>query len=183
MAEEPVLLYETREYGRIVVMTMNRPERMNALGGGLREAVYAGFERFARDEDAWVLVLTGAGDRAFCVGNDLKETADIRRGLANGPAAIRLPYPLNETMDLWKPMRKPEGDPLPGVVHGAPGGAELRSGAGAEPGGGGGLDRRAGRLRGEAEAGVQGPVNTTWFHNLYELGDGEITGGMHSLRA
>ena len=34
MAEEPVLSYETKENGRIVVVTMNRPERMNALGGG-----------------------------------------------------------------------------------------------------------------------------------------------------
>ncbi len=52
MADEPVLRYEKKENGRIVVMTMNRPERMNALGGGLREALYSGFERFAEDDEA-----------------------------------------------------------------------------------------------------------------------------------
>ena len=105
MAEEPVLLYETKENGRIVVMTMNRPERMNALGGGLREALYEGFERFADDEDAWVMVLTGSGDRAFCTGNDLRETSEIRRGLAQARPQRRLPiFPLSETLDLWKPI-------------------------------------------------------------------------------
>ena len=105
MADEPVLRYEKKENGRIVVMTMNRPERMNALGGGLREALYDGFERFAEDDEAWVLVLTGAGDKAFCAGNDLVETSEIRRGLIPPRPVRRLPiFPLSETLDCWKPI-------------------------------------------------------------------------------
>lgn len=106
MAEEPVLKYETRENGRIVIMTMNRPERLNALGGGLREAIYDGFERFGADDNAWVAILTGTG-RGFCVGNDLRETAEIRQGLRAAPKG-RTPaqwdYPLSEGLDLWKPV-------------------------------------------------------------------------------
>ena len=49
-----------------------------------------------------MLILTGAGDRAFCAGNDLRETSEAR--LATGSAEPPpLPYPLNETLDLWKP--------------------------------------------------------------------------------
>ena len=105
MAEEPVLRYETKENGRIVVVTMNRPERMNALGGGLREALYGSFERFAEDDDAWVMVLTGSGDKAFCTGNDLRETSEIRRGL-RPPVAVRRHsiFPLSETLECWKPI-------------------------------------------------------------------------------
>jgi enoyl-CoA hydratase/carnithine racemase len=55
---------------------MNRPEARNALNAELRAGVSAGFERFAADDEAAVLVLTGAGDKAFCAGGDLKEMAD-----------------------------------------------------------------------------------------------------------
>ena len=101
---EPVLLYETRENGRIAVMTMNRPESMNALSGELMMAIGDGWRRFAEDDEAWVAILTGAGDRAFCAGADLKETASVR---AKGGEVYRgrttMPYPLAETLNLWKP--------------------------------------------------------------------------------
>lgn len=107
MAEEPVLKYETRENGRIVIMTMNRPERLNALGGGLREAIYDGWERFAADDNAWVCVFTGVGDKGFCVGNDLRETSEIRQGLRPAPTPRKQSawdYPLSEGLNLWKPI-------------------------------------------------------------------------------
>ncbi|MBI4497491.1 MAG: enoyl-CoA hydratase/isomerase family protein [Chloroflexi bacterium] len=105
MAEEPVLKYETRENGRIVIMTMNRPERMNALGGGLSQAIAEGWERFAADDNAWVAIITGAGDRAFCAGADLKETSEIRQGLRQTVPSRRQhwAYPLSEGLNLWKP--------------------------------------------------------------------------------
>lgn len=56
-------------------LVMNRPEAANALNADLRAAIKAGFERFAADDNAAVLVLTGAGDRAFSAGGDLKEMA------------------------------------------------------------------------------------------------------------
>ena len=79
MADEPVLKYETRENGRIVIMTLNRPDRMNALNSELREAIAESWERFAKDDEAWVAIVTGAG-RAFCAGNDLRQRRDVAEG-------------------------------------------------------------------------------------------------------
>jgi enoyl-CoA hydratase len=66
---EPVL-YERR--GAAAVVTIDRPERRNAVDGPTAEALKAAYERWIEDEDARVLVLTGAGDVAFCAGADLK---------------------------------------------------------------------------------------------------------------
>lgn len=63
----------TERRGRVTIFTINRPEAMNALD---REAHYALSERlddFAADPEQWIAIVTGAGDRAFCAGNDLKQ--------------------------------------------------------------------------------------------------------------
>jgi enoyl-CoA hydratase/carnithine racemase len=57
-------------------LTIDRPEARNALSKPVRDGLFAGARRFNDDESAKVLVLTGAGDRAFCAGGDLKEMAD-----------------------------------------------------------------------------------------------------------
>ena len=57
-------------------LTIDRPEARNALSQAVREGLFAGVRRFNADDHAKVLVLTGAGDRAFCAGGDLKEMAD-----------------------------------------------------------------------------------------------------------
>jgi enoyl-CoA hydratase/carnithine racemase len=57
-------------------LTIDRPEARNALSKPVREGLFSGARRFNDDESAKVLVLTGAGDRAFCAGGDLKEMAD-----------------------------------------------------------------------------------------------------------
>lgn len=64
------LLYDKN--GHIVTITYNRPERMNAMNGQMREEINAAWLRFRDDEDAWVAILTGNG-RAFCAGADVKE--------------------------------------------------------------------------------------------------------------
>ena len=73
------VIYEKR--GRIAYVTLNRPERMNALDTHSHGELIEIFDDFAGDPDAWVAIITGAGDRAFCAGNDLKATADAT---ANG---------------------------------------------------------------------------------------------------
>jgi enoyl-CoA hydratase/carnithine racemase len=70
---EPVL-YEAHD--GVVWVTINRPEARNALNHAVRDALFAAIRRFDADADAKVLVLTGAGDIAFCAGGDLKEMAD-----------------------------------------------------------------------------------------------------------
>ena len=54
-------------------LTIDRPEARNALNRDVREGLWAGVRRFNDDDGAGVLVLTGAGDKAFCAGGDLKE--------------------------------------------------------------------------------------------------------------
>jgi crotonobetainyl-CoA hydratase len=61
--------------GRILIVTMNRPEVMNALHPAANAELGAVFDDFHRDPDLWVAILTGAGDKAFCAGNDLKHQA------------------------------------------------------------------------------------------------------------
>jgi enoyl-CoA hydratase/carnithine racemase len=62
--------------GPVAWLTINRPETRNALSKAVREGLFAGVRRFNEDQRAKVLVLTGAGDSAFCAGGDLKEMAD-----------------------------------------------------------------------------------------------------------
>jgi enoyl-CoA hydratase len=69
MAAEPVT-YERR--GAAAVLTIDRPERRNAVDGPTAELLAEGYERFEADDGARVLILTGAGELAFCAGADLK---------------------------------------------------------------------------------------------------------------
>src|ERR687894_1376669 len=69
MAYENVL-YERR--GRVTLITIDRPERMNAIDGRTHHELVDAWDRFRSDDDAYVAVLTGAGDKAFCAGGDLK---------------------------------------------------------------------------------------------------------------
>ena len=67
------LLYEKHDI--YAVFTLNRPERLNALGGGVMDALSEAVEDFNADPQMRVGILTGSG-RAFCAGMDLKEAAD-----------------------------------------------------------------------------------------------------------
>jgi enoyl-CoA hydratase len=58
--------------GAAAVLTIDRPERRNAIDGAAAEAFREGLKEFEADEGARVLVLTGAGGKAFCAGADLK---------------------------------------------------------------------------------------------------------------
>ena len=68
------VVYEKR--GHVAYVTLNRPERMNALDRHSHAELAEVFDDFAADPDAWVAIITGSGERAFCAGNDLKATAD-----------------------------------------------------------------------------------------------------------
>jgi enoyl-CoA hydratase/carnithine racemase len=71
----PAVSYENR--GPVAWVTINRPESRNALSADVRAGLWKATHRFNEDEGARVLVLTGAGERAFCAGGDLKEMADV----------------------------------------------------------------------------------------------------------
>ena len=66
--------YDVRD--GIAWLTINRPDSRNALSAPVRAGLFDGVARFNADPSALVLVLTGAGDKAFCAGGDLKEMAE-----------------------------------------------------------------------------------------------------------
>jgi enoyl-CoA hydratase len=71
--------YEVR--GTTAILTIERPERRNAVDNPTAVELLAGLRRFEGDDEALILILTGAGDEAFCAGSDLKAMAE------GGPSA------------------------------------------------------------------------------------------------
>jgi len=61
-------------HGAVLVATIDRPAHMNALGVGLKEELAAAWSELKMDRSVRAIVITAAGDRAFCSGRDLKET-------------------------------------------------------------------------------------------------------------
>ena len=61
--------------GPITIVTLNRPEVMNALHSPAHFELGEVFDAFAADPEQWVAIVTGAGERAFSAGNDLKHQA------------------------------------------------------------------------------------------------------------
>lgn len=94
------VLYEKR--GPIAIVTINRPERMNALGSLVTNGLNDSFERANEDDDVRVIVLTGAGDRAFCAGGDLRQRAD--RAALGDEAMSERGRDILGTFELKKPV-------------------------------------------------------------------------------
>ena len=67
-------LLEKKEH--LWIITLNRPERMNALHSPAHKELDKIFNEFQEDSDAWVAIITGSGERAFSAGNDLKYQAE-----------------------------------------------------------------------------------------------------------
>src|SRR5215212_2784881 len=80
--------YERR--GAAALLTIDRQERRNAIDGPTAELIAAAYDRFVDDDDARVLVITGAGGVAFCAGADLKaiESFGPRMEDPRGPLGI-----------------------------------------------------------------------------------------------
>jgi len=94
----PEVIYEVED--KVAWLMINRPESRNALNKATRDGLRTGFERFRDDDSAAVLVLTGAGDKAFCAGGDLKEMAD---GSLKIPPKDHMVY-LQRTLKVDKPI-------------------------------------------------------------------------------
>ena len=90
----------TEQIGNVLKVTMNRPEVYNAVHGPMHDEMSDCWDNFAKSEDQWVAVLTGAGDKAFTAGNDLKWTAQggAQAKTTNGFAG------LSSRFDLEKPI-------------------------------------------------------------------------------
>ena len=56
---------------RVAVVTFNRPEAMNSVDPSMRESLYRIWDQLRDDDDVHVIIVTGAGERAFSTGSDL----------------------------------------------------------------------------------------------------------------
>lgn len=70
---QPAALAERR--GNVLVITINRPDARNAVNGAVSTAVGDALQQAQDDPQVWVVVITGAGDKSFCAGADLKAIA------------------------------------------------------------------------------------------------------------
>lgn len=89
-------------------ITIDRPERMNAFDADTHVAFSQAIDRFQADDDLWVAVLTGTGERAFCAGRDLKWTAAMNEASAEerAEAAAKMASAtrLQDRFDIVKPI-------------------------------------------------------------------------------
>jgi enoyl-CoA hydratase/carnithine racemase len=90
LLEGAMAIVETESGDGIMVIRMNRPERLNALGVELREALAVTWRAFRDSPDHEVAIFTGAG-RAFCAGEDMKESVE-RRTVGDGGIRFDNPY-------------------------------------------------------------------------------------------
>lgn len=92
---------KTEKRGNVLLVTMDRPEVYNAVHAEMHQEMSDCWDAFADDPDLWVAVLTGAGDKAFTAGNDLKATASggVKKGLPDTGFAG-----LSSRFDLEKPI-------------------------------------------------------------------------------
>jgi crotonobetainyl-CoA hydratase len=100
------MAYEFIKYekqGRIARITINRPDVMNALHPPANDELSAAFDDFSDDPECWVAIITGAGERAFSAGNDLKYSAE--HGMAASVATGKGGFGgITFRFDLFKPV-------------------------------------------------------------------------------
>jgi len=66
---------ERERRGHVEILTINRPEARNAINGEVSQLMSSALDELTEDDDCWVVVLTGSGDKAFSAGMDLKAFA------------------------------------------------------------------------------------------------------------
>ncbi|MFC1980846.1 enoyl-CoA hydratase/isomerase family protein [Chloroflexota bacterium] len=97
------MVIEYTKEGRTAVFTINRPEAMNAMNvQGLHELSEA-MSDFRDDPELWVGIITGAGERAFCAGADIKDMLPfLKQNLPDAPWSV--PDTPMRGLELWKPL-------------------------------------------------------------------------------
>jgi len=96
--------YEKKEH--IVKITLNRPEVLNAFNKDMHEELNASFIRFREDSEAWVAIVTGAGEKSFSVGQDTKELGEMLSDMDSIPNIwdILVNQDLQGGLELYKPV-------------------------------------------------------------------------------
>jgi len=94
------LLFEDR----IAQLTLDRPEALNALDSTMRKEWVDAWQEVRGNDEIWVVIVTGAGDRSFCVGSDLKEPPDDESSYVSRAFSGRGDGHLLPPMDTDKPI-------------------------------------------------------------------------------
>ena len=92
-----------KKEGRIAIFTINRPEALNSMNVQAARELHDAMVVFRDDPEAWVGIITGAGEKAFCAGADIKDMLPfLRESLPEKPwAAADTPM---RGLELWKPL-------------------------------------------------------------------------------
>lgn len=91
-----------KKEGRIAIFTVNRPEAMNALNMETMRQFHDALKEFRDDNGLWVGIVTGAGEKAFCGGADIKDTLPFMKEHSRDQWAM--PASIMRGLELWKPM-------------------------------------------------------------------------------
>jgi len=95
------VIYEVRD--KVARITLNRPEVMNAMDADVYAQLSKAWEDVRDNPDVWIAVITGAGDRAFTAGADLKSLIPSRRERADFWLTQKNMI-LNRGLEVWKPV-------------------------------------------------------------------------------
>lgn len=95
------VIYEVRD--KIAFVTINRPQAYNACDQPTYDRLAEVWQDFAANDDAWVAILTGAGDKAFCAGSDIKLNFNAKPEPADAFASANH-ADLMRGLDIWKPI-------------------------------------------------------------------------------
>lgn len=88
--------------GRIAIFTINRPEAYNAIDVSTNQELRDALVDFRDDPELWVGIITGAGEKAFCGGADIKNMIPFMKKMRNRPGEF--PTTLMRGLELWKPV-------------------------------------------------------------------------------
>ena len=101
----PAVLFEKK--GHIAVITLNRPEAFNSINKEVWELSTQAWIQVRDDNDIWVAILTGAGEKAFCAGADLKEMSGVFQEAIKSGRPPALPVPAihpGKGLEVYKPF-------------------------------------------------------------------------------
>lgn len=112
------LLYETKD--GVATLTLNRPDRLNALGDTLREDLFDAVTRSSADPEIRVMVITGAG-KGFCSGGDVKAMNEAREGQRERPLIEKVAPGRDRTLLALREAPQP----IIAAVNGAAAGAGM----------------------------------------------------------
>lgn len=93
---------EYSKEGKIAVFTLNRPDALNALSPELFHELHDALEDFRADSDLFAGIITGAGEKAFCAGADIKTWLPFVKETKTRPWLF--PSTTMRGMELWKPL-------------------------------------------------------------------------------